>query len=78
MQQGRRFMSFSVCNTLLYLFNQSVVAGALLFVMACCVGKWQKKTMKETSYREAEDGAEGEVRSQLYPNVGKTSQALRD
>lgn len=31
-QRGKRLMSFSVCNTLLYLFNQPVVASALLFV----------------------------------------------
>lgn len=32
-QRGGRLVSFSACNTLLYLFDQSLVAGALLFVM---------------------------------------------
>lgn len=34
MQRGGRLVSFSSCNTLLDLFDQSLVAGALLFVMA--------------------------------------------
>lgn len=38
-QRARRPMSFNAGNTLLYLFNQSIVAGALLFATACCVGK---------------------------------------
>lgn len=51
-QQGRTLMSFSVRNVFLYLFNQSVVASALLFVFVCWCGEMAGKTVKKTETKE--------------------------